>query len=608
MRSSPSAAEEAATAKPAGNHPHTASTSRHPTSGDAARGSSASGASSSSSAPAAVAGAGAGAGADVEDRAVRWERLQSLRTRLVDRMYRLEFEEMLHASNHRRSSAEGGGVPAPTMTTGAQSGATQSVSMSASSSSSRPIPIPVARPVQMMPSAPGTELGVADAVRSWMSLHQSRENREPHSSRGDVDDRETERRRDGRGTRAIDVDVMQRAVNDQSSDTLITLDEFLRESRDQTMDRDAAEATTSTGQDSITSHPARRRPDLRDLSTSLHDDDIHRSSPQRAIEQSVAVTVPQTAGWWTTGNRPPGHSLGAPNQETFDTFINHIRRIGNLQDAMLATMRSSPNSALSQNTSQPSIELRRDDTANISNASTSAGDPSVSPHTNPVFTGTPRAIASAIIAATDASPTPTTVATSTTAPTTAPRLLPGQPPTNTAEARLRAMQARIDILTSEFSLLRSTWALSNVETQEYERSLRRLQELLPTARRAERVRRGERGSIAAQMYDDLHGNAVRGELSPRNPWEGEGERPRERIRERNRGRGSAAWSRTDETASGGTSPALSGNPGAASSADRDESGEGHSNRTTAGGPPSEEEFLKDLLAAKMQELTLHGMR
>lgn len=163
------------------------------------------------------------------------------------------------------------------------------------------------------------------------------------------------------------------------------------------------------------------------------------------------------------------------------------------------------------------------------------------------------------------------------------------------------MQARIDSLTNEFSLLRSTWAQSHAENQGYERSLRRLQELLPHARRAERARRANRGGEVSLLYEDLHADAAarEGELFPRNPW---GDSEAERIRERMRMAAATAWAleRENQTRTESSENATEGSDGSQVATPVAETAQPFS--------PAERNSQKEMLAAKMAELTLKGIR
>jgi len=589
--------------------------------------------------------------ASVDDRTLRWERLHSLRNRLVDRMYRLEMDEMLnntHGNNNPENNENGEGPSGVTRDTQATL-PTSAASPITIVTPSRPVPIPSGRPTQVS-STESVSLDGPDAVRSWASLHRpggssgaqgssarteggrQNESQARREVRGESRRRAEETRRilDAReARRRATLDLLQpgqfqshvpvqaqaierqtigrqapdRQATDNRGDALITLDEFLRESREPASDNGEAGPAPSGIQRSSSIPPINRlragdpprlnrwvnpvRPEM------LGDGRLGIVRSDDAISPT-GIIVPQTlpaATWWPLPTPPPGHHI-APN-ETFDTFISHIRRIGHLQDAMLATIRSS-NSTL----------------ALAAESATGA------PGTNPA--GTP-GDASSIV------PGPLTIeldaSTSTTPSAATPTVRPVAPPTSTsdtptttsttppslnvAETRLRAMQTRIDILTSEFSLLRSSWALSHVENQGYERSLRRLQEYLPSARRAERARRGNRGGEVSLHYEDLHADAAAREadLIPRNPWgDSDAERDRERMRM------AAAWALGRE---GLATTEITGRTVAMAEGNREAEtsvpivlGE----NTAEPFSVEERELQKELLAAKMEELTLRGMR
>ena len=514
---------------------------------------------------------------------------------------------------------------------------------------SRPVPIPSGRPIQVL-STGSVNLDGPDAVRSWASLHRPGESSEAQGNSARTEggrQNELQARREGRGdsrrraeeTRRIlearearrraTLDLLQsgqfqshapmqaqaaegqavgRQASDRQADTrgdaLITLDEFLRESREPISDNDEAGPVPSGIQRSSSIPPISRlrageppRPNMwvNPVRTEmLGDGRLGTIRPDDAVSPA-GITVPQTlpaATWWPLPTPPPGHHMAS--NETFDTFISHIRRIGHLQDAMLETIRSS-NSTLAQAAETAAGGSGTNPTESLDASSTTPGPATIgigaSIYTTP-STATP--VARPVASST------TTSDASATSSTTPPSL-------NVAEARLRAMQTRIDILTSEFSLLRSSWALSHVENQGYERSLRRLQEYLPTARRAERVRRGNRGGEVSLHYEDLHADAAAREadLIPRNPWgDSDAERNRERMRM------AAAWAfgrdglATTET-TGSTGATAEGNREAeASSAVPMVPGE----NITEPFSVEERELQKELLAAKMEELTLRGMR
>lgn len=121
------------------------------------------------------------------------------------------------------------------------------------------------------------------------------------------------------------------------------------------------------------------------------------------------------------------------------------------------------------------------------------------------------------------------------------------------------------------------------------------------------MRRGNRGGEVSLHYEDLHADAAAREadLIPRNPWgDSDAERNRERMRM------AAAWAfgrdglATTET-TGSTGATAEGNREAeASSAVPMVPGE----NTTEPFSVEERELQKELLAAKMEELTLRGMR
>ncbi|KAF8460619.1 hypothetical protein BDZ91DRAFT_738820 [Kalaharituber pfeilii] len=520
---------------------------------------------------------GINAAGNIDERTVRWERLQTLRNRLVDRMYRLEMEDLLNSSSNRETSSNNN------PTEGAAGSRSDSQHSGSASSSSRPVPIPIGRAIQLS-GAPSSENGI-EVVRSWVALHHG--NGVPEALRAEGEEDNTQQRRQGGETDAQrGASGRRRAVD--SGEALLTLDEFLRESR---ANREVGDVpVSSSSQNSSVQNPSQSR-----------------AGDRRGQADDPVISVPQTlpaATWWTL---PAGQYLAPSNQETFDTFINHIRRIGQLQDAMLATIRSTSTSSASSPAESTATGGQAEATQSRTGTTTASGttnsgssEVTLSPLTQALLRST---------------------ATSTTTPAAANGTNTGSSTSNnasnassisSAEARLRAMQTRMDILASEFSLLRSTWAMSHVETQGYERSLRRLQEYLPSARRAERLRRGERGSAAALNYDELYGEAAREELFPRNPWgDSEAERNRERLRiaaawalargesSRNQGSGSGA---TEGTAASG---AVAASGGTASNVLE---GSGVGTTATQRFSPSERELQKDLLAAKMEELILKGMR
>ncbi|KAF8446723.1 hypothetical protein BGX38DRAFT_1270885 [Terfezia claveryi] len=589
-----------------------------------------------------------------DDRTLRWERLHSLRNRLVDRMYRLEMDEMLnntHRNNNPDDNENGEGP----------SGVTRDIQVTLPTSAttstipvvtpSRPVPIPAGRPIQVS-SMGSVSLDGPDTVQNWASLHHTGESSEAQGNSTRMESgrqNESQPRREARGefrrraeeTRRIlearearrraNFDLLQsgqfqshvpaqaqaaerqavgrqtsdRQVADNRGDALITLDEFLRESREPVSDNDDVGPAPFGIQRSSSIPPINRlragdssrlnrwvnpvRPEM------LGDGRLGMIRPDDAISPA-GFTVPQTlsaATWWPLPTPPPGHHI-APN-ETFDTFIGHIRRIGHLQDAMLATIRSS-NSTLALAPENATGTPGTNPARTPGDASSAASGPA----TIGLDVSTSTTQSTATAAARPVPPTTTSdnPATNSTTP----------PSLNVAEARLRAMQTRIDILTSEFSLLRSSWALSHVENQGYERSLRRLQEYLPSARRAERARRGNRGGEVSLHYEDLHAEAAAREadLIPRNPWEeSDAERNRERMRM------AAAWALGRE---GLATNEIMGSTGVVTA-------EGNREVDTRNPVPmvpgentakpfsvEERELQKKLLAAKMEELTLRGMR
>lgn len=555
----------------------------------------------------------------VEDRSLRWERLHTLRNRLVDRMYRLEMDELIHT--HRAN-------------TGADNNEIGEGSSGMSRDSQPALPTPAARTLSVSTStAPAPEqAGRQIQVRSdrpplgssgawdWWAFDRASENavaRElPVRSEALRHGVEATRRR---------IETRRRAAVDNrreaAGEALITLDEFLRESREPSSDNDEAFTFTApSGSQRGTAFPATHRLRTVDYSRAdrRHRTEISPVPPPpegrldiiRPVDRvPQVITVPQTlpaATWWAVNNPPSGQQISPT--ETFDTFINHIRRIGHLQDAMLATIRSRNNQLAAETitTASRSSSTETPGTSISSPPSTGTGASSSIVLSTGPSTATPTATSADLTAATS-----NTTETSST----------GTPPLlNETEARLRAMQTRIDNLTSEFSLLRSTWAVSDAENQGYERSLRRLQEYLPSARRAERVRRGNRGGEVSLLYEDLHADAVtrEGELFPSfsrnpNPWgDSDAERNRERMRV------AAAWALGREglarvgAREGSTgifvtgSTDLIGITGGQSSAEATPS-----TGTGSTADPfslSERELQKDLLAAKMEELTLNGMR
>ncbi|KAF8425484.1 hypothetical protein EV426DRAFT_573128 [Tirmania nivea] len=586
--------------------------------------------------------------ASADDRTLRWERLHSLRNRLVDRMYRLEMDEMLnntHGNNNPEDNENGEGSSGVTRDTQVTL-PTPAASPIPVVTPSRPVPIPAGRPNQVS-SAGSVSLDGPDAVRNWASLHHPGEISEAqgNSARTEGGHRnELQARREVRGEprrraeesrrilearearRRTTLDLLQSSqfqshvpaqaqaaerqavgrlasdgqIADSRGDALITLDEFLRESREPISDSDEAGPAPSGIPRSSSIPPINRlragdpsrlrwvnpaRPEVLGGGRLRPDD----------VASSAGITVPQTlpaATWWPLPTPPPGHHM-APN-ETFDTFISHIRRIGHLQDAMLATIRSS-NSTLALAA----------ETAAGAPGTNSAGFPgdvsSTTPGPTTIGQGTPTSTTPST--ATPARPAALSTTTSDTSVTsgTAP------PSLNATEARLRAMQTRIDILTSEFSLLRSSWALSHVENQGFERSLRRLQEYIPSARRAERVRRGNRGGEVSLHYEDLHADAAAREvdLIPRNPWgDSDGERNRESMRM------AAAWALGRE---GLTTTEVTGSTGVTAEGNRDAETSSvvpmvPGENTAEPFSVKERESQKELLAAKMEELTLRGMR
>ncbi|RPB27011.1 hypothetical protein L211DRAFT_602244 [Terfezia boudieri ATCC MYA-4762] len=590
-----------------------------------------------------------------DDRTLRWERLHSLRNRLVDRMYRLEMDEMLnntHRNNNPDDNENGegpSGVTRDTQVTLSTSATTSTIPVV---TPSRPVPIPTGRPIQVS-SVGSVSLDGPDAVRNWASLHRRGENSEAQGNSTRTEggrQNESQPRREARGesrrraeeTRRIlearearrraNLDLLQsgqfqshvpvqaqaverqaverqavgrqasdRQVADNRGDALITLDEFLRESREPVSDNDEVGPAPFGIQRSSSIPPINRlragdssrlnrwvnpvRPEM------LGDGRLGMIRPDDAISPA-GFTVPQTlsaATWWPLPTPPPGHHI-APN-ETFDTFIGHIRRIGHLQDAMLATIRSS-NSTLALAAGTPGT--------NPAGAPGDASSTASGPATIGLDVSNSTTQSTATAAARPVPPT-TTSDNPVTNSTTPPSL-------NVAEARLRAMQTRIDILTSEFSLLRSSWALSHVENQGYERSLRRLQEYLPSARRAERARRGNRGGEVSLHYEDLHADAAAREadLIPRNPWgESDAERNRERMRM------AAAWALGRE---GLATNEIMGSTGVVTAEGNREVDTGNAvpmvlgENTAKPFSVEERELQKKLLAAKMEELTLRGMR
>lgn len=517
------------------------------------------------------------------DDAVRLERLRGLRDQLANRVYRLEMDELLNASpenDNTRSSNndESFSVINQAAPTQAQSPMRASRQIPVSTSS-RPVPIPVRQQVQVL-APPFTA----------RSLLRERMDEREISARTETD-RETnlQSRHHARvGTRRS-VDSRRRTAAGSGGESLITVDEFLRESRAPTRDHDGAAPAPSSPQRSTSLSPLPRvraselRAEIRSLRPRTDITPIFSPSLSNRLDtthrEERDATSLQATPWWNVGSIPAGQHPAPLNQETFDTFINHIRSIGHLQDMMLASIRSSNiataadaaghggNTAITANSStQPS--------------STRSLDPIIGP-TVPV----PRAAVPT---------TATSTATATSSTNSTPSL-------NAAEARLRAMQTRIDILASEFSLLRSSWALSHTESQSYERSLRRLQEYLPSARRTERARRSNRGSEISLLYEDLHADATSRETEtfPRSPWGG-GDSDVEINRERMR---MAAGLPRTESSRGTDMTGVSG--------------EGRSNAAAATSPQmgsstpfslAERELQKELLAAKMEELTLQGMR
>lgn len=525
------------------------------------------------------------------DDAVRLERLRGLRDQLANRVYRLEMDELLNSNpendNTRASNSdEISSVIIPSQTQ-SPTRASRQISVS---TSSRPVAIPVRQQVQVL--APPFNLNAA------RNLLRDRMDEREISARMETD-RETnsQGRHHARvGTRRS-ADSRRRTAVGNGGESLITVDEFLRESRAPARDHDGAGPASSSPQRS-TSLPRVRASELRAERRSLRPrtdtnpifspslntrlDATHR---EERLSLSPDATSPHTAPWWNVGSTPAGGQHAAPlSQETFDTFINHIRNIGHLQDMMLASIRSSNIVTATDSAGHGGNTVV---TASSSAQSNSIGslDPTVGPTAS-----VPRA----------AVPTTAMSTATATSPTN-----PG-PSWNAAEARLRAMQTRIDILASEFSLLRSSWALSHNESQSYERSLRRLQEYLPSGRRNERARRSNRGEVSL-LYDDLHADTASREAEsfPRNPWSGDSdvEINRERMRM------ATAWALGREgltrTESSRGTDVTGGN------------GEGRPNAAVATPPLmgsstpfslAQRELHKDLLAAKMEELTLQGMR
>ena len=525
------------------------------------------------------------------DDAVRLERLRGLRDQLANRVYRLEMDELLNASpenDNTRSSNSGGNfsvigqaVPAQTQS---PMRAPRQIPVS---TSSRPVPIPVRQQVQVL--APPFNL---NAARSLLRERMDEREISARTESDNLQGRHHARAGTRRGT-----DSRRRTAAGNGGESLITVDEFLRESRAPVRDHNGTGPAPSSPQrsTSLSPLPRIRASELRTERRSLRPrTDItpifspslsnRLDSTHREERVSPDATLPQAAPWWNVGSIPAGQHAAPLNQETFDTFINHIRSIGHLQDMMLASIRSSNTSTEADSAGHGSSTVI---TANSSAQSSSTGslDPTVGP-TAPV--------PSAAVPTTAMS-----TATATSSTSSAPSL-------NAAEARLRAMQTRIDILASEFSLLRSSWALSHNESQSYERSLRRLQEYLPSARRAERARRGNRGGEISLLYEDLHADAASREAEsfPRNPW-GSGDSDVEINREGVRM--AAAWAALgrERTESSRGIDATGGN------------GEGRPNAAVSTSPQMgsstpfslvERELQKELLAAKMEELTLQGMR
>lgn len=584
--------------------------------------------------------------ANTDDRTLRWERLHSLRNRLVDRMYRLEMDEMLnsdHENNNPENNENGeesSGVTRDSQVTLPTSAARPIPVVTPS----RPVPIPTGRPIQVSTAGPAGQSG-HDVVRSWASLHRPGESPEAQGNPARMEGGrgESQGRREGRGesrrraeetrrilearearrratldllqsgelqshvpvqARAAERQAVGRQAGDTQGDALITLDEFLRESREPNSDNGEAGLAPSGIQRSSSIPPINRlrAGDPSRLNRWINPARVETLSDSRpdmirpGDAASPAITIPQTlpaATWWPLPTPPLGHHI-APT-ETFDAFIGHIRRIGHLQDAMLATIRSS-NSTLELAAEAGAMAPDTDPTGS------SGGDFST---TTPGLVtngqGASSSTAPLTVTPTTAPIVPPTTSEATATNDTTP------PPLNVAEARLRAMQTRIDILTSEFSLLRSSWALSHAENQGYERSLRRLQEYLPSARRAERARRGNRGGEVSLHYEDLHADAAvrEADLIPRNPWgDSDAERNRERMRM------ATAWALGRE---GLATAAITGSTGETGDGNREAQASGTVPTALVGDTarpfsPEERVLQKELLATKMEELTLRGMR
>ncbi|RVD87978.1 uncharacterized protein DFL_002178 [Arthrobotrys flagrans] len=142
------------------------------------------------------------------------------------------------------------------------------------------------------------------------------------------------------------------------------------------------------------------------------------SNPPPVPRRSASISTE-----WPPTAPARSSSPGARNQDSFQTLVNQIRRIGALQDYMLNSVDETA-ASLEESLSLHSQALNQ---ALDTQPSTSAANPAAS-------------------------------TTSSTAPTTLPDIGSQNYYTSLRirEARIRTMQSRIDLLASEFALLRST--------------------------------------------------------------------------------------------------------------------------------------------------------